>query len=319
MKQPNLSRHKKRSPWKGGLGILLLLIVAALPLGSCGGSPSQKEGETLRDYHKDTFLLPDEDGYYNYCEVVVPEQEGNTPMPMVFIAHGYSGTINSGGAAELCERLASHGIVALRIDFNKRTEPEKDASTIDEYTLESMIADGTRAMDYVVANYAIDTDRIGVYGRSMGGRVAMTMANQSRGGYDFKALFLVAPAGNSGAMIYYMGGQERWDEMKAQAATEGYATKQGLKLRPEWFQQFEAYDPSADGASFGDKPVYVVYNTLDHVVTAETSKECAAGYQNCQTMEVTTEDGHGYEMSLEDSELKEQIMEAIVAFFSENL
>ena len=103
------------------------------------------------------------------------------------------------------------------------------------------------------------------------------------------------------------------------AADEGFCEKQGLKLSYDWFTDFEENNPAKTGGNFGTKPVLVFYNTLDHVVLPETSMECAEGYENAEVIEVTTEDGHGYEMGFETSELKEKIMEKIVDFFVENL
>jgi len=107
--------------------------------------------------------------------------------------------------------------------------------------------------------------------------------------------------------------------MKVIAKEKGYCEKQGLKLSYSWFQEFEDYNPAKTGYKFGEKPVLVFYNTLDHVVLPETSLECAAGYRNAEVIEVTTEDGHGYEMGYESSPLKDEIMNKIVAFFVANL
>ena len=147
----------------------------------------------------------------------------------------------------------------------------------------------------------------------------MMMGNESEGGIDFKALSLVAPAGNATAMIYYMGGQDQWEQMKVIARENGYCVKQGLKLSYSWFEEFETYNPAKTGDQFGEKPVLVFYNTLDHVVLPETSLECASGYKNVEVVQVTTEDGPGYEMGYETSALKDQIMDQIVTFFVANL
>ena len=110
-----------------------------------------------------------------------------------------------------------------------------------------------------------------------------------------------------------------WDQMKDIALADGYCPKQSLELTYDWFTDFEEYDPSKTGYKFGDKPVMLYYNTLDTVVRPVTSLACAAAYENIQTFEVTTEDGHGYEMGYEKSELKDQIMTNIVDFFCEHL
>ena len=205
------------------------------------------------------------------------------------------------------------------MDFNPRRSPEKDAPKTDLYDLKSMEDDMVRAVNYMIGHHSIDTDRLGLYARSMGGRVAMTMANEQLGGFDFKAMALVAPAGTDDAMVYYMGGSKSWEEMKKTASREGFIEHQGQKLTPEWFKEFEDYNPCDFGYKFGDRPVLVICNTLDYVVTDETSRECAAAYKNSRVIEVTTDNYHGYEMGYEKSDLKDYLMSEITDFFRINL
>lgn len=288
--------------------VLLLMFFVLIFMTGCN---EEKEYATY------DFFLENDRGTYTYGELVLPVQDD--PCPLVFLAHGFKGSRNSGGAEELSQKLAEKGIAAVRIDFDSYESDCITSPKTGKYTLSSMAADGLMTINYVAENYNIDLDRIGIHGRSMGGRVAMIMGNESKGGFDFKALSLVAPAGNDTAMIYYMGGIDRWNEMKEDAKTNGFVEKQNLWLSHQWFVEFEEYNPAKTGHQFGNKPVLLFYNTLDHVVLPETSKECAAGYTNVEVVEVTTEDGHGYEMGYEESPLKDQIMEKIVAFFVEHL
>lgn len=303
---------KKNNNRKSKWGVIALLLVFLCTFfAGCTTDTSEYE------YESNAFFLQNDRGTYTYCELVMPKTEKE--VPLVFLAHGFKGTRNSGGAKELSERLAKVGIAAVRIDFNSYVDDDKDAVQTDDYTLTTMTNDAIMTISYLIDNYAIDENRLGIHGRSMGGRVAMMLGNESMGGYDFKAMSLVAPAGNATAMVYYMGGDEKWEEMKDIAKAEGFCEKQGLKLSYDWFTDFEAYNPAKTGNQFGDKPVLVFYNTLDHVVLPDTSKECAAGYENVEVIEVTTEDGHGYEMGFAESELKDRIMEKIVTFFADNL
>ena len=274
---------------------------------SCTG-----RGDTAYDYGTYDFILKNSRGTYTAGQITVPETDGSCPL--VFIAHGFKGTMNSGGAEELSQRLSSNGIAAVRIDFNSRLAPDMNSARTDEYTLSDMTEDAELAISYCIDKYNTDADRIGLYGRSMGGRAVMIMANESKG-YEYKAMALVAPAGNDSAMVYYMGGRDKWNEMKDKAARAGYTVKQGLKLTPQWFTEFEEYNPAKTGYKFGGRPVLVFYNTLDNVVLPETSLECAGAYDNCEAVKVTTEDGHGYEMSYKDSELKDMIMDRITEHF----
>lgn len=291
---------------------LLLTILTGLLIG-LGGCKEAAEYE----YETTTFFLPNDRGTWTYGEAVMPVMD--EPCPLVFLAHGFKGTRNSGGAKELSQRLAANGIGAVRIDFNPYLAENLDGGQLDQYTLKTMEADALMAMEYCMNHFSVDGDRLGVYGRSMGGRVAMILGNESSGGYDFKAMTLIAPAGNESAMVYYMGGLERWEDMKDIALKDGFCEKQGLNLTYDWFTSFEAYNPAKTGHKFGDKPVLVFYNTLDTVVLPETSLECASGYENVTVVEVTTEDGHGYEMGWKESSLKEEIMDQITKFFIENL
>ena len=300
--------------------VLLLSVCIAASLSCCGNQPEGSTGGANKPHKTVTeeFFLDRGDGTYTLTEAVYPK-DYDGPMPLIAIAHGFKGTGNSGGAKELSHRLAEAGYAAVRMDFNPRTAPKKDAAKTNLYDLKSMESDMIRAVSYMIGHHSIDTERLGIYARSMGGRVAMTMANEQSGGLDFKAMVLVAPAGTDDAMVYYMGGDESWEKMKKTARKDGFIEHQGQKLTPEWFKEFEDYNPCDFGYEFGDKPVLVICNTLDYVVTDETSRKCAAAYKNSRVIEVTTDNYHGYEMSYESSELKDYLMTEITDFFKANL
>lgn len=303
--------------------LLTVTMIIGLPslLSGCHKQPHGEIGERDGAPYKtitEEFFLDRGDGTYTLTEAVYPK-DYDDPMPLVVIAHGFKGTRNSGGAEELSHRLAEAGYAAVRMDFNPNTAPKKDADKTNLYDLKSMEADMLLAVNYMIGHHSIDTERLGLYARSMGGRVAMTMANENSGGFDFKAMALVAPAGTDDAMVYYMGGDESWEEMKKTAQKDGFIEHQGQKLTPDWFKEFEDYNPCDFGHKFDDKPVLVICNTLDYVVTDETSRKCATAYKNSRVIEVTTDNYHGYEMSYENSELKDYLMSEITVFFKDNL
>ena len=293
------------------LALFLLLALTACTTGTDNNSDSFS-------CEKERFFIESADDTYYMAEIIYPsDYDGD--MPLVAMAHGFKGTLNSGGAEELSERLASAGIAAVRVDFNPRVAANQDAEKTNFYDLSSMQDTLLAAINYASENYDIDQSRIGLYARSMGGRVVMRMANESYGNIDYKALTMVAPAGDKNAMVHYFGGQTKWQEAKKKAAESGYIEYQGQSLTPEWFTEFEDYNPCDYGYKFGDKPVLVICNTEDYVVTEKTSNRCADAYKNSRIITVTTDDYHGYEMSYENSELKDQLMNELVNFFCENL
>ena len=294
----------------------MLLLAASLCLFSFPGkTPHADLSRAGCQPVSEVFFIERGDGTYILAEAVYPKNHPQ-PVPLVAIGHGFTGTRNSGGAKELAERMAAAGIATIRMDFDPYIRPSEDSPQTHCYTLSSMQEDLLLGIRHMIGHHPIDTAKLGLYARSMGGRVVMTMANEKAGGYDYQAMALVAPAGNRSAMIDYMGGQKAWDAMKETAAREGSILHQGLRLTPEWFAEFETYDPCAHGSSFGQKPVLVIRNTLDYVVTPQTSLECAEAYKNSRVITVTTDNYHGYEMSYADSALKDELMRAITDFFT---
>ena len=301
---------KKKNRIAGAAGIaavLLLLLIAA----GCGtdSSPRILQQEVWLDSGKGDWIR---------AEAAVPAHRETDKLPLVTIGHGFRGNMDSAGGNYLSEALAKAGFAVIRMDYAHYRKQDPD-TLVNQYTVDTMIEDQLTCIRYMIEHYDGDPDRIGLYGRSMGGRVAMVMANEGSGGYDYRALALVAPAGTAEALPYYMGGQEQWQKMKEEARTKGFITHQQVILTPEFFSSIEDNTPSQRGDSFSG-PVLVIYNTEDYVVLPETSKACAAAYEHAELVEVTSEKSpHGYEMGFRSSALKDRLIGKITAFFEEAL
>lgn len=302
----------------------LIMMMLAVSLSGCRVTkPSDKKDNVLKrdtdiSVNKESYFLKNNRGTYIYTEITYPT--GQESMPLIFMAHGFSGTIKSGGADALATRFAKRGMAAIKIDFNPYTKDSLDSEQTNEYPFSNMRADAVSSIKEAMRRYPIDETRLGVYGRSYGGRLAMTLANESEGGLDFKALGLVAPAGDDICFERFMGGTERYNAMKEEARSKkGYSEKLGVKVTEQWFTDVETYNPCETATQFGDKPVFLVYNTLDDVIYPDTSKRCAAAYKNATLLEVTTEDKHGHEMGFKESEIKDLIMDRFERFFAMHL
>lgn len=298
---------KKRKIFVWIIMTLLLLMAAT----GC------KDGTSNRIIEEEVWI-DGGNGMWIRAVATVPKDCDADKLPLVTIGHGFRGNLNSTGADDLAQAFSEAGFATIRMDYAYYTKQDADAR-VNQYTMDTMIAFQIACIDYMIEHYHADPDRIGLYGRSLGGRVAMAMANENAGGYEYKALALVAPAGTEDALQYYMGGEDAWQKMKADAQQKGSVIHQKVILTPEFFTSIEDYTPSEHGISF-NAPVLVIYNTEDYVVLPKTSKKCAAAYEMAEIVEVTsTESPHGYELGLKSSKLKDTLTEKMVIFFEETL
>lgn len=291
--------------------ILIFTVCLLFLLAACS---FHHEGIVVED-----VMIPNEEGTFTKAQIVAPADYMEHKLPLVILAHGFRGTMNSAGAESLSHALAEKGIATIRMDFSHNISEDAESRKTNQYTVDSMVSDQVLCASYMEEHYNIDPDRVGLFGRSLGGRAAMTAANESAGGFDFKAMVLVAPAGNEDAFQRYMGGQAKWNQYKDSAEKQGTVTHQNVVLTPDFFRIIENYVPSEHGGKF-KKPVLIIYNTEDNVVLPEAAVVCGESYPDHRFIEVTTKKSpHGLEMGFEKSEIKDFLFEEIIQFYLENL
>jgi dipeptidyl aminopeptidase/acylaminoacyl peptidase len=98
--------------------------------------------------------------------------------PAVLFCHGLAG--HKVGkfrlGVTLAEMLSKQGIASLRIDFRGSGDSEGHFS---EMTLESEVSDGLLALKYLRSYPGIASERVGLFGRSVGGTVALMIASRT--------------------------------------------------------------------------------------------------------------------------------------------
>ena len=314
MVQKNRVRKKVPRILAALLTAVCALFLVSLAVSCAAPSTEGSEGEIITE----DVVIPNSAGSYTRAQIILPADYAQRQLPLVTLSHGFRGNMDSAGGGYLAESLAKAGIATIRMDFARCADAE-GKEQVNQYTVDTMISDQLSCIEYMIHNYHVDPNRIGLYGRSLGGRVAMTMANEDSGGYGYQALALVAPAGNGNALQYYMGGPQKWSAMKAKAVEQGSVTHQKVILTPEFFTSIEDYVPSETGNKF-HQPVLVIYNTEDYVVLPQTSLECAGSYEDVTITEITSSKSpHGCEMGFQSSKIKDQLIDEITAFFKENL
>lgn len=215
--------------------------------------------------------------------------------PMVILCHGHGGNHNEwGGFDVITNGLADKGIIAVTLDY-----PGCDASkeSFQLNTMTNMKADTIDVINFMLANYSVDKAKVGIFGYSMGGRIALELISEKA--FDFAAVELVAPAEDTADLKNLFGGAEAWETMKAEANEKGYTVfttiyGQVQELSAAWFTDLEK---NADGLAEAANENYngkslVIYAVDDEAVSPSVSK-AVAEIIGAETA-VTPADGHSY-------------------------
>ena len=251
--------------------------------------------------------------------VVVPDGEG--PFPVVVMNHGHGGgRQENGGFGKVADALAKEGILTIRMDFPGSGDSKEPFT---EGYLSNMISDSNASLDYVLENYPADPDRLGIFGYSMGGRIALTIAGSVDNPY--RAVALLAPSGNPGGelMVPFLGGQAEYDRLYAEASGDkGYAEfltqwGQTQQLSKTWFDELLVSKPlDAIGNFKGD--MLIVYGDKDVVVPAEVNQAVAAAYPAAKVV-VVPEADHGYGFYSDQPDVSALVESSIAEFFADSL
>jgi alpha/beta superfamily hydrolase len=133
---------------------------------------------------------------------------GVQKAPCVLICHGLAG--HKIGHHRLyvllSECLSKHGVGSLRLDFRGSGDSE---GTFEEMTIDTEVGDALTGLNWMKNNPMIDSSRIGIFGRSFGGAVALLAADQFK---EVKSLALWSPIFNASQW------EEQWELVESGVA-----------------------------------------------------------------------------------------------------
>lgn len=190
------------------------------------------------------------------------------PVPAVLICSGFAG--NKCGKFRLFvtlgKELAKRGIAVFRFDYRGAGDSEGEFSDI---TLEGEISDVETCIKFLDADPLIDSLRIGLLGKSLGGVVSVLFASRSS---KIKSLALWAPVFKAKPW------QEVWESYQSNKPLD---TKQQeiIKDLPsifpnsEFLNQFFALDLKKELIKLKDIPLLHIHGKKDQVVKIEHTKE----------------------------------------------
>ena len=251
--------------------------------------------------------------------VVVPDGEG--PFAAVVMNHGHGGgRQENGGFGGIASALAERGILTIRMDFpgsGDSTEP------FTEGYLSNMISDSNASLQYILDNYDVDENRLGIFGYSMGGRIAITIGAAEDNPY--RAMGLLAPSADWGQemMVSFLGGQAEYDRLYAESGEEkGYAEfvtqwGQTQHLSRTWFDEMIASKPLELVGAY-DGAMLVVTGDKDDVVRPGVAEAVVAAYPAATLVTVPDAD-HGYGFYSDQPDVTASVQGSFAHFFAEHL
>ena len=238
-------------------------------------------------------------------------KEGTLEAEAVFVTVGRVPNTDGLGLAEA-------GIASIRMDFpgcGDSTEP------FTENTLSNMMADSNASKDYLVANYPVDADRLGILGYSMGGRLALEIITAEGNPYQAAVLLSGVSTPGEEAVAGILPDGMTIEEAIASAEANGsfdYTTQYGqnLSLSAQWFEDMMV-DPLANIDNYTG-PMLVIHGDKDDVVDDATNKLTVSAYPSAQEVIVPDAD-HGYGFYSDQPEVTAMVEGTITDFFTEHL
>lgn len=187
----------------------------------------------------------------------------NQPCPAILMCHGLAGN-RTGRTRQyvfLSEQLAKLGIGSLRIDFRGSGDSE---GSLSEMTLEGEVTDSLCGLDYLQSHPKIDKERLGLFGRSLGGLVSVLTAARY-GGIKSLATW---------AALY---DAHQWVDFREKAMTQGVSDAEryamtsfnGQTPSEEFFSQLFSANTAEALQSLHDIPMLNIHGIDDPVVTIE--------------------------------------------------
>lgn len=124
---------------------------------------------TCMTYQTIKLTIPNANNLALATEIYKPN--AGEKFPVAFLFHGFTGYKEAADLIDLADRLAKRGIVAVR--FTSSGFGDSGGTLEDDYRFSNYRSDADFIYRYVQTLPYIDTTRQGVFGHSMGGKLAV--------------------------------------------------------------------------------------------------------------------------------------------------
>lgn len=219
--------------------------------------------------HRESIILENE-GRKLFGVLHTPVGVTNTPG--VFICHGLAGhkTGKHRVYVDLAERLAQNGISTFRLDFRGSGDSE---GAFQDVTVEGYFRDALKGLDFLVNHPIVNPERIGIYGRSFGGVVAINIAERSG---VAKSLVLWCPMFSCEQWL------DQWQLVQTEAVGEDVKKEmmriEGQQGSYEFFDEFFKVNVTSNLKSLDNVPLLHIHGENDNTVSVQQASQ----YEKCR-------------------------------------
>lgn len=312
------------------LSLILAMSCSVMLMTACTKEPaSEQESSSQSEPVSYAYSLDPES--VRVYDVAVPSRGTEIPgtltlpagsetdrVPLVVFEHDLFGDRSTYGVFdEIALGLAEHGIASIAVDFSGCGDSTEDFSDNSPFFIDW---DVIAARDFAIQNAPVDDTRLGLLGYGFGARMAMDAGALKDSPYT--AMSLISPmVGDYEATLHSLFGTEL-DRMLSEAFSEArgteYTAPDGITrtISVNWFDDMTLSDPMSKVQNLkGD--LQVIYASNDEWVPAEVTQallDAAAG-TGVEVTSLEVESDHSFGFPNEDSAVRAQVIEAVVAFF----
>lgn len=192
-----------------------------------------------------------------------PIKVSKAKNPAILICHGFAGqkTGRYRLYVQLAEELAKNGIAVLRLDFRGCGDSEGDFVNT---TLMGEVSDALKGLEFLKNHPGIDPKRLGIFGRSLGGAIAVITAKTFK---EIKSLVLWAP------MFSADSWREKWILLKKANLSQEQMRKMmvmnGQLAGEEFLKQLFEMRMDEEIQQLREVPLLHIHAEMDKVITIE--------------------------------------------------
>ncbi len=183
------------------------------------------------------------------------------PPPIVIVMHGFASSKHGTNRSHvmLAEQLAKLGIATLRFDFRGAGDSE---GTISSISLEDLIDDAVNVCEYVRQLEGVDTERVGIFGSSLGGAISVLAANRFP---EIRSLVLWAPVASGELWVRdFLAQHPEFLKSDLKQSLDSY---KGIPLHAEFRQQFARMSAAQAVENIPHIPLLHMHGESDQTVS----------------------------------------------------